>query len=576
MEKRWVEYQPADKAIVSQLADQLNITTIIATLLVNRGITNFDEAKDFFRPSLDQLHDPFLMKDMDRAIERIEQAIADNEKILIYGDYDVDGTTAVSLVYSYMYSIYDQIDFYIPDRYIEGYGISIQGIDWAEANGYSLIIALDCGIKAVEKIEYANKKNIDFIICDHHLPGDTIPNAYAVLDPKRIDCSYPYKELSGCGIGFKLVQGFAEKNGIDFESLIPLLDLVVVSIASDIVPLTGENRVLAHFGLKQLNQYPRPGFKALLDLAMRKQDISVNDIVFFIGPRINAAGRIDDAKHAVNVLIAEDELSATELCSILNDKNTERKEFDQNITTEALAMIENSPHAMHRRSTVLYSESWHKGVIGIVASRIIDKHYRPTIILTESNGLAAGSARSVNGFDIYNAISACSDLLEQFGGHKYAAGLTLKKENIEAFAQRFEAVVAATIDERSLRQEIEIESELELCDFTEKFFRILQQFAPFGPGNMKPVFLTRGVNCTGPAQLVGKNNNANHLKFSVQQKGSYTFDCIAFGLGDMQKLINNNNKFDICYTLEENVWKDKVSVQLNIKDIRISNQTDYA
>lgn len=567
MEKRWVENRLSDEKVVSQLADQLNITSIIATLLVNRGITNYKEAEDFFRPKLEHLHDPFLMKDMDIAIIRIEKAIANNEPILIYGDYDVDGTTSVALVVSFLKTIYQNIEYYIPDRYKEGYGISYAGIDYAAEHQFALIIALDCGIKAIEQVQYANERNIDFIICDHHLPADEIPNAVAVLDPKRVDCDYPFKELSGCGVGFKLVQAYAQKNNIPFDSILGLLDLVAVSIASDIVPVNGENRILAYFGLEQLNKNPRPGLQALINISNIK-DITLNEIVFFIGPRINAAGRIDHAQHAVSLLNAETEKEAFDFCEVLNIKNNERKEFDQTITLEALALIEQDIDAKNRKSTVLYNSEWHKGVIGIVASRLIDKYYRPTIILTESNGHAAGSARSVNGFDIYEAISACSHLLDQYGGHKYAAGLTMKIENIPAFVEKFEEVVATTIADTSLHQEIEIESEINLSEFNSKFYRILKQFSPFGPGNLKPIFLAKNVQLASDLKLIGKNN-ANHLKFSVVQNGSYTFDCIAFGLGHYKEMIESSEYFDICFTIEENTWREKTTIQLNIKDIRI-------
>lgn len=570
MEKRWVENKLSDEKVVSQLADQLNITSIIATLLVNRGITNYKEAEDFFRPKLSGLHDPFLMKDMEIAIKRIELAIQRSEHILIYGDYDVDGTTSVALVYSFLNSIYPNVNYYIPDRYKEGYGISFAGIDYAANENYSLIIALDCGIKSIEHIDYANTLGIDFIICDHHLPGAEIPKAIAVLDPKRKDCTYPYKELSGCGIGFKLVQAYCQKNNIPFENIIPYLDLTAVSIASDIVALNGENRILAHYGLEQLNKNPRPGLQALINISNLKE-ITINEIVFFIGPRINAAGRIDHAQHAVSLLNAKTEKEAFDLCEIVNIKNNERKEFDQNITSEAITLIEQDVEAKNRKSTVLYNAEWHKGVIGIVASRLIDKFYRPTIILTESNGHAAGSARSVNGFDIYEAISACSDLLDQYGGHKYAAGLTMKIENIPAFIEKFEHIVSSTIADNSLHQEIEIESEISLQEFNAKFYRILKQFAPFGPANTKPVFLAKHVQLASEPKLIGKNN-ANHLKFTVVQNGSYTFDCIAFSLGHYKDLLLASEHFDICFTIEENTWREKTSIQLNIKDIRINKQ----
>ncbi len=568
MEKRWVENKMTDEKVISQLADQLNITSIIAELLINRGITNYTEAEQFFRPRIEHLHDPFLMKDMETAIVRIQEAIKNEENILIYGDYDVDGTTSVALVYSFFKKRYTNVEFYIPDRYKEGYGISYAGIDHAAENNFTLIIALDCGIKSIDHIKYANDRNIDFIICDHHLPAETIPNAVAVLDPKRNDCEYPYKELSGCGIGFKLIEAFCIYNEIPFTEIIEYLDLVAVSIASDIVPVTGENRVLSYFGLQQLNSTPRPGLKALINLSSLK-DISLNEIVFYIGPRINAAGRIDHAQHAVSLLIAETEEEAFKLCEVVDIKNNERKEFDQTITLEAIALIEENEEAKKRKSTVLYNAEWHKGVIGIVASRLIDKYYRPTIILTESNGHAAGSARSVNGFDIYEAISACSDLLDQYGGHKYAAGLTMQIENIPAFIERFEEIVSNTISDNSLQQEIEIESEINLSDFDSKFYRILKQFAPFGPGNMRPIFLSKQVRLATEPKLIGKNN-ANHLKFTVVQNGSFSFDCVAFGLGHYKEYLDNSESFDICYTIEENTWRDKTTIQLNIKDIRIN------
>lgn len=568
MEKRWVENKVSDEKVISQLADQLNITSIIAELLVNRGITNYQEAEEFFRPKVEHLIDPFLMKGMDDAIERIEKAIKNNEGILIYGDYDVDGTTSVALVYSFLKEIHSNISFYIPDRYKEGYGISFAGIDFASENNYSLIIALDCGIKANEQVNYANERNIDFIICDHHLPGDEIPNAIAVLDPKRKDCNYPYKELSGCGIGFKLIQAYSKKNNLPFEQINGYLDLVAVSIASDIVPVTGENRVLAYLGLKQLNANPRPGLKALINISNLKE-ICLNEVVFFIGPRINAAGRIDHAQHAVSLLIAKTEKEAFDLCEIVNVKNNERKEFDQSITLEAIALLEENEDSKLKKSTVLYNAEWHKGVIGIVASRLIDKYYRPTIILTESNGHAAGSARSVNGFDIYEAISACSELLEQYGGHKYAAGLTMKIENIPAFIEKFEEIVSKTIHNDSLQQEIEIESEMYLNEFDTKFYRILKQFAPFGPGNNRPVFISKRVHLASEPKIIGKNN-ANHLKFTIVQNGSFSFDCIAFGMANLKEEMEHAESIDICYTIEENTWREKTSIQLNIKDLRIN------
>ena len=564
MEKRWVELEKADAQIVEKLSKDLNVDEILANMMAKRGISSFEQAKAFFRPDLNLLHDPFLMKDMPQAIERIEKAIKNNEHILVYGDYDVDGTTSVALTYSFFKEIHPYINYYIPDRYLEGYGISTQGIDYAYENNYTLIIALDCGIKSVDKIDYANTKGIDFVICDHHLPGDKIPNAVAVLDPKRKDCDYPYKELSGCGLGFKLIQAYADKNDIPFEKIEKYLDLVVVSIASDIVPITGENRILAYFGLKKLNENPCIGIKALIELSGKTSDFSITDVVFAIGPRINAAGRIDDAKKAVQLLVAATKDIAEDAGFIINLKNTERKEFDSNITEQALNMILNSPEMENRKSTVVYHESWHKGVIGIVASRLTEKYYRPTIVLTQSNGHVAGSARSVVGYDLYEALCECSDLLEQFGGHKYAAGLTMKTENVAAFSQRFEEVVAASITDDLLVQEITIEAEIDLNDINPKFFRILQQFAPFGPYNMSPVFLSRNVSSYNYGSIVGNN----HLKMSIRQENSPSFNCIAFGLGQHLENINQDKPFDICYTIEENVWKEKRSIQLNIKGIK--------
>jgi single-stranded-DNA-specific exonuclease len=472
-----------------------------------------------------------------------------------------------SLVYSFFKPIYSNIDFYIPDRYKEGYGVSIAGIEYAKENNCTLIIALDCGIKSIEHVAHAKNLGVDFIICDHHLPGSEIPQAYAILDPKRSDCEYPFKELSGCGIGFKLVQAYCQVENIPLENILKLLDLVVVSIASDIVPVTGENRTLAYLGLEYLNNSPRPGLKALIEKTDCKE-LSINEIVFFIGPRINAAGRIDHAQHAVALLIDESYDEAKRLCEIVDIKNTERKEFDQSITLEAIELLENDVELKNKKSTVLFNSEWHKGVIGIVASRLIDKYYRPTIILTESNGHAAGSARSVNGFDIYEAISSCSDLLEQYGGHKYAAGLTMKIENIPAFIERFEEIVSNTIHVNSLQQEIEIEAELNLIEFNAKFYRILKQFAPFGPSNSKPVFISSNVQLAGDLRVVGKQVS-NHLKFSIVQNGSYIFECIAYGLGHYYEKLQDVQSFDICYSIEENTWRDKTTIQLNVKDIRV-------
>ncbi|MGV3510189.1 MAG: single-stranded-DNA-specific exonuclease RecJ, partial [Sphingobacteriaceae bacterium] len=562
-QKRWAEQEVTNQKAIQELMQSLQIEEVLATLLVKRGITTFEEARCFFRPDLCHLHDPFLMKDMEKAILRIEKAIQAEEKILIYGDYDVDGTTSVALVYSFFRKYHKHLDYYIPDRYKEGYGISFQGIDYAATQGYTLIIALDCGIKSVDKIDYANTLNIDFIICDHHTPGTVIPDAVAVLDPKRSDCEYPYKELSGCGIGFKLIQAYSQKNDIAFEDICCYLDLVAVSIASDIVPITGENRVLAWYGLKKLNESPCSGLAALIELSGKKQ-YTISDVVFMIGPRINAAGRIDDAKHSVSLLIADDDVAAKAQSLAINLKNTERKEFDSSITEQALAMLDNDPSQRNRKTTVVYDEGWHKGVIGIVASRLTEKYYRPTIVLTKSNGVAAGSARSVLGFDLYEALCSCSDLLEQFGGHKYAAGLTIKTENIPAFQQRFEDIVSQTIPDELLIQEISIDATITLNNINGKLFRILNQFAPFGPLNLAPIFLTKNVTLKGPATVVG----SNHLKMCIIQENSVAFDCIGFNMGEYLPLIQKGIPFDVCYTIEENVWKDKRSVQLNVKGIR--------
>ena len=564
MNKRWSVMTQPGNADVIKLASELNIDPVLSSLLIQRGINTFEEARFFFRPDLRHLYDPFLMAGMEQAIDRIEKAIANNEKILVYGDYDVDGTTAVSLVFSFFKKLHNQIAYYIPDRYKEGYGISTQGVDHAAENGYGLIIALDCGIKSVDKVAYANSKGVDFIICDHHLPGAELPGAVAVLDPKRSDCHYPYKELSGCGIGFKLIQAYAEKNEIPFEEVTKYLDLVAISIASDIVHITGENRTLAYYGLQKINSDPCIGVRALMGVAGRTGSYSITDVVFGLGPRINAAGRIDDAKHAVELLIATDEEIANEKGTLINGKNTERKGHDQQITDEALSLIDNDAILIGKKSTVVYNENWHKGVIGIVASRLTEKYYRPTIVLTRSNGHLAGSARSVLGYDLYEALYECKDLLIQFGGHKYAAGLTLEPDKLEAFADRFEEVVSATITDEQLVQEIRIDAELELKHIDSKFFRILNQFAPFGPENMAPVFLSTGVRINGYASLAGEQ----HLKMVVKQESSPLFDCIGFGLGNYLAEVSEGNPFDICYTIEENVWRERRSIQLNIKGIR--------
>ncbi|MDD4553820.1 MAG: single-stranded-DNA-specific exonuclease RecJ [Bacteroidales bacterium] len=578
MDKSWVLKPQGDSAITKELSQCLGIGVSLTNLLVQRGITTFEGAKTFFRPSLSDLHDPFLMKDMDKAVTRIAEAITNHEKILVYGDYDVDGTSAVALVYTFLQSFYTEIDFYIPDRYDEGYGISVKGIDFAYDAGFKLVIALDCGIKAVEKVAYAKSKGIDFIICDHHRPGADLPPASAILDPKRADCSYPYKELSGCGIGFKLVQAYAQFFGIDFEKLIQYLDLVVIAIASDIVDITGENRVLAYFGLKLINTKPRPGLEALLRYSsvlknddgsgryVFNRELTITDLVFMIGPRINAAGRIESGKNSVRLLITQDPGEANLLAEQINAYNTERKTLDSLATQQAMAMIEGDEKLRNARSTVIYHPEWHKGVIGIVASRLTENFYRPTVVLTLSNGLITGSARSVRDFDIYEAVDACSDLLEHFGGHKFAAGLSLQPGNLEAFCARFEATVSSRLEGIELVPVLEIDAPLSLSEINSRFYGTLKQFAPFGPGNMAPVFMTRGVMDAGGSRIVGKN----HLKLSVvhPEIAGGPFSAIAFQQGEHFGLIEKQIPFNICYHVEENEWNGSVNLQLNIKDIK--------
>lgn len=568
MEKRWVIKKEQDPVVVNELGMQLGIDPVLANLLVQRGISNFEQAKDFFRPSLANLHDPFLMKDMDKAVERIESALANGEKILVFGDYDVDGTTAVSLMYSFLVTLVEdknQLDYYIPDRYAEGYGISFKGIDFAAEQNFQLIIALDCGIKAIDKVSYAAERNIDFIICDHHRPGDQLPEAVAVLDPKRSDCTYPFDELCGCGVGFKLAQAIVQKRNMDFSVLHPFLDLTAISIASDLVPIVGENRILCYFGLEQINKEPRKGIKAILDLANIKKEVTINELVFTIGPRINAAGRLESGRNAVDLLISDNHADAKTSGESINVTNTERRTIDISITQQALSMIEGNVELERRKTTVLFNPEWHKGVVGIVASRLTEKYYRPTIILTESNGMATGSARSVKDFDVYDAIEACSDLLEQFGGHKYAAGLSLKLENIEAFQQRFEEVVGATIADHLLIPEVEIDEEIELSAITPKFYRVLKQFAPFGPGNMAPIFMSKNLQDKGYVRIVGNN----HLKMDVLSDDvRSSFPAIAFGQANHFDAVLNRKKFAACYSVDENVYNGNVNLQLNIKDLK--------
>ncbi|WP_299002438.1 single-stranded-DNA-specific exonuclease RecJ [uncultured Tenacibaculum sp.] len=560
---RWTLKPQPDTIKVKQLAKDLAVDTTLAKILVQRGIETFDEAKLFFRPSLSDLHDPFLMKDMVLAVQRIERAITNNENILVFGDYDVDGTTAVSLLSSYLKTIHPNIATYIPDRYDEGYGVSFQGIDFAEDNGFSLIIALDCGIKAIDKVDYATKKGIDFIICDHHKPGNEIPKAVAVLNPKQVDCNYPYDELCGCGVGFKLIQALASKRNQTIEDLIPYLDLVATAIAADIVPMTGENRVLAYHGLQVINSQPRNGIKAIIH-QLQKKELTITDVVFIIAPRINAAGRMKHGNYAVELLTEMDFDSAVEFASAIEKFNSDRKELDRAITQEALVQIENN-NEQENYTTVVFDESWHKGVIGIVASRLTETYYRPTLVFTKSGEKLAASARSVKGFDVYNALEECAEFIEQFGGHKYAAGLTLLPEQYQNFKNKFEEVVKATIDKNLLTPEITIDAEIDLSEITPKFFRIIQQMAPFGPQNMKPVFTTTAVRDNGYGKQVGADSN--HLKLNIiygtDQK---TYNAIGFGLGD--KITSTQNEFDIAYTLDENTWNGYTSIQLMLKDLK--------
>lgn len=564
MEYRWKIKDKADCKAVELLSKEINVNYTLANMLVNRGISDFQRAKEFFRPDLDKLHDPFLMKDMDMAVERLTAAMGNNEKVLIYGDYDVDGTTSVALFYGFMKAFYSNIDFYIPDRYKEGYGISEKGIHFAAENNFKLIISLDCGIKALEKVELANSLGIDFIVCDHHTPGERLPNAIAVLDPKRKDCPYPYKELSGCGVGFKLIQAYLEKTGVDAVNLYEFLDLVSVSIAADIVPITGENRILAYYGLERINNNPRPGLKALILNGRLEKEIEICDIVFKIGPRINASGRMEHAKASVQLLISKDLTDAIHRASLVEDVNAVRKNFDENITKEALSMIGSQEACGTLKSTVLFKQDWHKGVIGIVASRCIEQYYRPTIILTESNNKATGSARSVVDFDIYEAISECSDLLEQFGGHKYAAGLTMAVDKVPAFQEKFERVVGERISEIHMKPILEIDDELLLDQINYKFFNILKQMAPFGPGNPEPIFSANQVFADNIKVLKDK-----HLKFEIVQDGQETKPtCIAFCFAEYYELLNSKMRFNIAFEIRENTFRNTSSLQLYVKDIK--------
>ncbi|WP_418508751.1 single-stranded-DNA-specific exonuclease RecJ [Corallibacter sp.] len=561
---RWTLKPIPEAKKTEALQEALQVDEVVATLLLQRGIETYEAAKTFFRPSLDDLHDPFLMKDMDKAVTRIETAIAKGENILVYGDYDVDGTTSVALMSSYLKTQTNNVATYIPDRYDEGYGVSFQGIDFADDNDFSLIIALDCGVKAIEKVAYAEEKGIDFIICDHHRPGKQLPKAVAVLDPKRDDCEYPYKELCGCGVGFKLIQALASKQGKTVEDLVTYLDLVATAIGADIVPITGENRVLAYFGLQVINASPRPGIKAII-AEVKKETLTITDVVFIVAPRINAAGRMKHGNHAVTLLTETDFNTAVNYAVEIDAFNTDRRETDKRITEEALEQIETN-NEQEGYTTVVYHESWHKGVIGIVASRLIETYYRPTLVFTKSGDKLAASARSVSGFDVYNALEACSEYIEQFGGHKYAAGLTLKEENYEAFKQAFENVVSQTIDKALLTPEIKIDLKVDLQQVNDKLWRIIKQFAPFGPQNMTPVFMTENLKDTGFGKCVGEDKS--HLRITVTQPQAQSIVCIGFGLGDKEPLISNGKKFKAVYSIDENHWNGITSLQLKLRDIK--------
>ncbi|OCB76271.1 single-stranded-DNA-specific exonuclease RecJ [Flavobacterium piscis] len=564
---RWTLKPKPSEDQVKHLAQALNVEDFVATLLIQRGIATFEDAKNFFRPSLEHLHDPFLMKDMDKAVARIELAIENQENILVFGDYDVDGTTAVSLVSAYLKSHYPNIATYIPDRYAEGYGISFKGIDFADDNGFSLIIALDCGIKSIDHIAYAKEKNIDFIICDHHRPGEFLPDAVAILDPKREDCFYPYDELCGCGVGFKLIQALGTNRNETIEDLVPYLDLVATAIAADIVPITGENRVLAYFGLQVINADPRPGIKALVH-QVKKKTLDITDVVFIISPRINAAGRIKHGNHAVELLTEFNFEQAQQFASEIEQYNSDRKDLDKQITKEAFQQIIQNQEE-ERFSTVVFQEDWHKGVIGIVASRLIETYYRPTLVFTKSGDKYAASARSVKGFDVYNALDACSQHLEQFGGHMYAAGMTLKAENYKTFKDAFEKQVEETILPEMRTPEIEIDAEINFSDITPKLIRILKQFEPFGPLNMTPVFMTKNAKDTGYAKTLGADEE--HLRLFVKQNSSDGIAAIGFGLGKKINIVKNQNPFQLAYSLAENEWNGTVSTQLMLKDIRTND-----
>ncbi|MBT3242339.1 MAG: single-stranded-DNA-specific exonuclease RecJ [Bacteroidetes bacterium] len=572
MEKKWKILSEPNRALVDSLSDELGIDVALSSLLVQRRINDFDQARHFFRPELEGLHNPFLMLDMDKAIQRLKKALDDGEKILVYGDYDVDGTTSVALVFSFLRQRTEKLGYYIPDRYAEGYGISFMGIEYALKNDYSLVIALDCGIKAVDKIAYAKKKGLDFIVCDHHLPGEELPDACAILDPRRDGCDYPYKELSGCGVGFKLLQGFCLRNGIPFAQVAQYLDLVCVSNAADLVPMTGENRILAYHGLRKLNEDPLPGLKALIQISnCGNKLLSVSDLVFKICPRLNAAGRISSGASSVELMVCENEVNAIKLGNKINSFNEDRKNIDGDITEEAMKLVQELELGPAKKSTVLYNPDWHKGVVGIVASRLIEHFYRPTVILTRSDNMATGSARSIDTYDLYRAVSACSDLLESFGGHKYAAGLSMPVENVDAFIERFENYVEETITDDQLKPQILIDQEITLNQISAKFFRILKQFEPFGPDNLTPVFIARNLRDTGRSRQVGRG--WEHLKLSlvIESPGHGTMDAIAFNMGHFFNDIHKGKAFDLVFSVEENTYRGMSSIQLMVKDMKIHN-----
>ena len=569
MEKKWVIRKGADESKVRELSSELGIDPVLAELLVQRGVHTFEEARAFFRPSLEKLHDPFLMKDMDKAVERLETALEGREKILVYGDYDVDGTTAVSLVYSFLSRLTSNVGSYIPDRYDEGYGVSTKGIDWAAENGYTLIITLDCGIKAIDRVRYAAEKGIDMIICDHHLPENELPAAVAVLDPKREGCHYPFDDLSGCGVGFKLVQAYAQSHGIAFETLEPLLDLLAVSIASDLVSVTGENRILAHFGLKRLNEDPCKGLKAMISLSgLEPGHLTIDDIVFKIGPRINAAGRMESGGVAVKLLTATDDRTAVEAAEEINRYNTQRKDIDRQNTQEALDMVKNGKCLSFGNATIVYNPSWHKGVVGIVASRLVEAFFKPTIVLTKANGFVSGSARSVPGFDLYEAIESCSDLLENFGGHLYAAGMTLREENLPAFCERIEKFIAGKIVPQMQVPVVNIDAKISFSQITPKFLRILKQFQPFGPENATPVFLTENIYDNGNGRKVGAEGGHLKLELIEENNPGRHISAIGFNMSGSFDYIKAGNPFDICYSIVENYYRGNSNMQLRIRDIR--------